>query len=82
MIQVKDKKLNIVDASAKEFAFHVALSILLLALFAELTNNSYIAFALISFLCFWKIFKATKNICIGCKFYELLKRKNIEVESL
>ena len=82
MTQVKDEILNVADASAKEFASHAGLTILFLVLFAELTDNSYIAFTLISFLSFWKIFEATKNICIVCKFHELLKRKNIEVVSL
>ena len=73
---------NYVDAYDKEFALHTGLTILLIVLFAELTANTYIAFTLISFLGAWKTLEAIDNICIACKFYELLKAKNIEVVSL
>ncbi|MCW8954376.1 MAG: DUF4395 domain-containing protein [Sulfurimonas sp.] len=73
---------KIVDAYKKEFASHVGLTILLIVLFAELFHETYIAFILITFFGAWKALEAIDNICIACKFYELLKNKNIEVVSL
>lgn len=70
------------DESAKEFASHIGLTMLFIALFAELLNQTFLALTLITCLSIWKIVEATKDICFACKFYELLKRKNIMVVSL
>lgn len=75
-------KQKLVDASAKEFASHVGLTILFIAICTELLNYTSIAFTLVLFLTAWKLFEATKDVCFACKFYEQLKRKNIEVISL
>ena len=79
LIGLKQKSAN---ASAKEFASHIGLTTLSIALCAELLNQTSIAFILVLFLTLWKVFEATKNICFACKLYELLKSKNIEVVSL
>ncbi|MFA5455359.1 MAG: DUF4395 domain-containing protein [Sulfurimonas sp.] len=70
------------DENAKEFASHVGLTLLSAALGAELLNETTVALSLIGFLSVWKIAEATKEICFACKFYELLKSRNIELESL
>lgn len=75
-------KQKISEESAKEFASHVGLTTVFAALYAELLNHTSLSFVLIVFLIVWKIFEATKDICFACKLYEVLKRKNITVESL
>lgn len=79
IIGVKEK---FTDKYAKEFASHIGLTILFVALGAELLNQTTVAFLLVAFLTIWKIIEAAKEFCFACKFYELLKSKNIEVESL
>lgn len=71
-----------IDENAKEFASHVGLTLLFTALGAELLNQTTAALLLIGFLSVWKIAEATKDFCFACKFYELLKGRNIELESL
>jgi hypothetical protein len=73
---------SVTDEYAKEFASHIGLTLLFTALFAELLNKSDIAFILILILALWKIFEVSKEVCIACKLYELLKNKNITLESL
>lgn len=82
LVKIIGFKEKFADEDAKEFASHVGLTILFVALGAELLSYSLIALALVGFLTIWKIAEATKDICIACSFYELLKRKNIELESL
>ena len=79
IIGVKEK---FTDEDAKEFASHIGMTILFVALGAELLNQTAVAFSLVAFLTLWKIVEATKEFCFACKFYELLKSKNITVESL
>ena len=71
-----------IDENAKEFALHVGLTLLFTALGAELLNQTTVALLLVGFLSVWKIAEATKEFCFACKFYELLKSRNIELESL
>ncbi|MDD3442906.1 DUF4395 domain-containing protein [Sulfurimonas denitrificans] len=70
------------EESAKEFASHIGLMIIFVALYAELLNWTSFSYMLITFFGVWKTFEATKDICFACKLYELLVRKNIRVESL
>lgn len=79
LIKVEEKTYS---GDKKEFASHVGLIILFMVLFAELFHETYLAFTLITFFGAWKALEAIDNICIACKFYELLKQKNIEVVSL
>ncbi|MFA5234250.1 MAG: DUF4395 domain-containing protein [Sulfurimonas sp.] len=79
IIGVKEK---FTDENAKEFASHVGLTFLFVSLGAELLNQTTAALLLIGFLTVWKIAEATKEVCFACKFYELLKSRNIELESL
>lgn len=75
-------KPKLIDASEKEFASHIGLTLLLTALYAELTSHTSIALSLVLFFTLWKVFEATREICIACVLYKLLRNKNIEVESL
>lgn len=70
------------DGLAKEFASHVGLTILFVVLIADLVGETTSALLLTLFLTLWKIVEAARDFCFACKFYEFLKRKNIEVESL
>lgn len=70
------------DGYAKEFASHVTLTILFVVLIADLLNETTIALLLTLFLALWKVAEVTKEFCFACSFYEFLKHKNIEVESL
>jgi len=70
------------DEKAKEFASHVGLTLLFAALGAELLNEAEVAYLLVGFLSMWKIAESAKEFCFACKFYELLKSRNIELESL
>lgn len=70
------------NEDAKEFASHVGLTLLFAALGAELLNETTIAYLLVGFLGIWKIAEAAKDFCFACRFYELLKSRNIELESL
>jgi hypothetical protein len=82
LVKITGLKREAADESAKEFASHVGLTILFAALGAELLGEITIAYLLVGFLSIWKIAEATKDICFACKFYELLKSRNIELESL
>ncbi len=82
LVRIVGFKEKLTDEDAKEFASHIGLTILFVALGAELLNQTTVAFSLIAFLTLWKIVEATKEFCFACKFYELLKSKNITVESL
>jgi hypothetical protein len=82
LVKIIGAKEKLTDENAKEFASHVGLTLLFAALGAELLNQTTVAFLLVGFLSVWKIAEATKEICFACKFYELLKSRNIELESL
>lgn len=82
LVRIVGAKRESADENAKEFASHIGLTLLFAALGAELLNETTIAFLLVGFLSVWKIAEATKGICFACKFYELLKSRNIELESL
>lgn len=71
-----------VDTSARVFASHVGLTILVAVISADVFEYKLIAGGLITFLTFWKVVEAYKNICVACKFYELLQEKNIEIISI
>ncbi|MDM5272764.1 DUF4395 family protein [Sulfurovum sp. zt1-1] len=66
----------------KEFATHIALTIVSLSLTAGLLEYPKIAFTFTLALVIWKILEATTNICLGCKLYERLQRKGINIISL
>jgi len=70
------------DELGKEFATHMALIIVSLSLAAGFLEYTGLAFSIISLLVVWKTLEATKNICFGCKLYELLQRKGIKIVSL
>lgn len=82
LVKIIGAEQKFTDANAKEFASHVGLTLLFAALGAELLNQTTVAFSLVGFLSVWKIVEATKEFCFACKFYELLKGRNIELESL
>jgi len=82
LVKIIGLKEESADEGAKEFASHVGLTLLFAALAAELLNETTAAFLLVAFLLVWKIAEATKDLCFACRFYELLKRRNIELESL
>ncbi len=82
LVKITGLKKKPTDENAKEFASHVGLTLLFAALGAELLNETTIAYLLIGFLGVWKIVEATKDICFACRFYEALKSRNIELESL
>lgn len=82
LVKIIGAKEKLTDENAKEFASHVGLTLLFASLGAELLNETTIAFLLVGFLSVWKIAEATKEFCFACKFYELLKSRNIELESL
>ncbi|MCK9472532.1 DUF4395 domain-containing protein [Sulfurimonas sp.] len=82
LVKLFNQKERLTDGSAKEFASHVGLSMLFAVLIADLLNETTAAFFLTIFLALWKIAEVAKDYCFACKFYELLKSKNIEVESL
>ncbi|MDT8339512.1 MAG: DUF4395 domain-containing protein [Sulfurimonas sp.] len=82
LVKIAGLKREPTDENAKEFASHVGLTLLFASLGAELLNETTIAYLLVGFLSLWKIAEATKDICLACKFYELLKSRNIELESL
>jgi hypothetical protein len=66
-------KKKLTDISAKEFASHIGLSILFIAIFVELLGYSNLSLSLVLFFTIWKLLEAT---------FEFLKKKNIELESL
>ncbi|WP_373031725.1 DUF4395 domain-containing protein [Sulfurovum sp.] len=70
------------DTSGKEFATHIALIIVSVSIVLEVLKYTKLASTLILLLVVWKILEATKNICLGCKLYELLQRKGIKIISL
>jgi hypothetical protein len=82
LVKIIGAKQKPTDENAKEFASHVGLTLLFGAIGAELLNETTIAYLLVGFLSIWKIAEATKEFCFACKFYELLKSRNIELESL
>ncbi len=82
LVKIIGAKEKLTDENAKEFASHVGLTLLFASLGAELLNETTAAFLLVGFLSVWKIAEATKEFCFACKFYELLKSRNIELESL
>ncbi|TKI71007.1 DUF4395 domain-containing protein [Sulfurimonas crateris] len=82
LVKIAGLKREATDENAKEFASHVGLTLLFASLGAELLNETTIAYLLVGFLSIWKIAEATKEFCFACKFYELLKSRNIELESL
>ncbi|MDQ1264317.1 MAG: hypothetical protein QG559_1318 [Campylobacterota bacterium] len=82
LVKIIKPKQKFTDGDAKEFASHIGLIILFIALGANLLVQKEISFLLVFFLCIWKIVEAGKEFCFACKFYEMLKNKNIEVESL
>ncbi|MDY0122755.1 DUF4395 domain-containing protein [Sulfurimonas sp.] len=82
LVKITGLKREAADESAKEFASHVGLTLLFAALGAELLGEMTIAYLLVGCLSIWKIAEATKDVCFACKFYELLKSRNIELESL
>ena len=82
LVKIVKLKRKGTDEGTKEFASHVGLTLLFAALAAELLNETTTAFLLVAFLSVWKIAEVTKDFCFACRFYELLKRKNIELESL
>lgn len=70
------------DMSGKEFAAHLALIIVSVSIALELLEYTKLASTLISLLVVWKILEVSKNICFGCKLYEFVKQKGIEIVSL
>lgn len=73
---------NYRDTSGTEFATHLALNIVSVSIVLEVLEYTNLATILISLLVVWKILDASKNICFGCKLYELVKKKGIEIVSL
>ena len=82
LVNLIEFKKRVADTRAKEFALHVGLTMLLVALFTELVFQSSVALLLFVSFTVWKIFEALKDICFACRFYEMLARNKIEVESL
>ncbi|MBE0513979.1 DUF4395 domain-containing protein [Sulfurimonas sp.] len=82
LVKITGANKQYADENAKEFASHVGLTLLFAALGAELLNEITAAYLLVGFLSVWKIAEATNGVCFACKFYELLKSRNIELESL
>ncbi|MBW6488287.1 DUF4395 domain-containing protein [Sulfurimonas sp.] len=82
LVKITGSKEKLTDENEKEFASHVGLTLLFAALGAELLNEITVAYLLVGFLNVWKIAEATRGVCFACKFYELLKSRNIELESL
>ncbi len=70
------------DRSEKEFATHLALSIVSVSIVLELLAYNRLASALLSLLVVWKILEVSKNICFGCKLYALIQKNGIEIVSL
>jgi hypothetical protein len=75
-----EKKL--VGVESKKLALHLGLNFLLGAIVLSLLGYETYSLVLVLFIAFWKLFEATKNICFACYLFELLKRKNIILESL
>lgn len=82
LVKLFNLKERLSEGSANEFASHIGLCMLFVVLITDLLNETTTAFLLTMFLALWKIAEATRDFCFACKFYELLKSKNIEVESL
>lgn len=70
------------DTSEKEFALHLALTIVSVSIVFEMLAYTRLASTLILLLVVWKIVEASKNICFGCKLYALIQKKGIEIVSL
>jgi hypothetical protein len=81
-VKVLRLKRKDVDAEAKFFADNIALTVLIFILASEFGQEHIVSVILILSLVFWKIVEATKNICVGCKLFQLLRRHNIEIVSL
>lgn len=79
LIGLKKKPAN---ELAKEFASHIGLTMLFVVLFAEYFKETYVSFSLIAVFGIWKAVEIIDSECFACKFYELLKHKDIEVVSL
>lgn len=69
-------------ASEKEFALHLALTIVSGSILLEILTHTRFASTLILLLVVWKIVEASRNICFGCKLYALIQKKGIEIVSL
>lgn len=82
LVKIIKLEIRSTDGSAKIFAFHVGLTLLIVALIADLANENKTAFLIVVFLIVWKLADVAREFCLACKFYEFLKSKNIEVESL
>ncbi|MDY0233040.1 MAG: DUF4395 family protein [Sulfurimonas sp.] len=82
LVKIMNLKDRPTDALAKMFASHVGLTLLVVALLIDLSQEIKIAFLMIVCFAIWKLLDATREFCFACRFYEFLKRKNIEVESL
>lgn len=82
LVNIMNLKDRPTDALAKIFASHVGLTLLVVALLMELSNETKIAFLMLVSFAIWKFIDVTREFCFACRFYEFLKRKNIEVESL
>ena len=70
------------ETSDKEFASHLALTIVSSSILLELLEYSTLAYTLLFLLSIWKILEATRNVCFGCRVYELILKKGVQVVSL
>ncbi|UPT77888.1 DUF4395 domain-containing protein [Sulfurovum sp. XGS-02] len=70
------------NTSEKEFAAHLALTIVSVSMILEVLEYTRLASALILLLLVWKLIEVSKNICFGCRLYEFVKQKGIEIVSL
>ncbi|QOR61241.1 DUF4395 family protein [Sulfurovum sp. ST-21] len=79
---VSNYQSNSSEDSQKEFAAHLALLLTSLSLILELYGHSGLGYMSVFLLLVWKSFEVCRNICFGCKLYEFVWKKGIEIVSL
>ena len=75
-------KKNNKDMLKKEFATHLALTIVTISIVLSVLGYSMLSSTLILLLAVWKMMEMQKNVCFGCKLYEFIESKGIKIISL
>ncbi len=66
----------------KEFATHLVLIVVAISIVLALSEYSTLSYFLILLLGVWKMMEMQRNVCFGCKLYEYIEKKGIQIVSL
>ncbi|CAI6145948.1 MAG: hypothetical protein SPLUMA1_SPLUMAMAG1_00151 [uncultured Sulfurimonas sp.] len=82
IIKVSVLEEKLVAIESKKFASYIGVNLLLGIVILNLLGYEVASLSLLLVFTFWKLIEVTQNICFVCCFFNLLKRKNIILESL